>query len=82
MDEKERFRVKIPSQKDVLSLNARHDKYRDTDEMVDLCDWDGGCWQTLFDGIIKEYADAYGMRQWDVFAALLHNFLFGMEDEP
>lgn len=68
--------IRFPSKMEVMMLNARHDAYTDPEEMVDLYDWDGGCWQALFNGIVKEYADKYGMRQWDVFAALIHNFIF------
>ena len=68
--------VKFPSLADVLQLNSRYDAYTDTESMVDLYDWDGSCWETLFNGMVKEYADKYGVKQWDVFAALIHNFIF------
>ena len=67
--------INFPSKLDVLQLNARHDR-TDKDDMVNLFDWDGGCWQTLFEGVVKEKADEYGMKQWDVFAALIHNFIY------
>lgn len=63
----------FPTKRDVERLLQRYNSYTDPNEMVAICDWSGGCWKTLFEGIITDKAREYGEDPWDVFSALLVN---------
>lgn len=63
--------MQMPRKEDVDTLLQNADRF-DEDEMIPQEYWTGGCFKTLFDGLIKELAEKEEVDQWDYFACFLH----------
>ena len=68
---RETQRIKCPTKHDINNLNIRANRY-DKDDMIDVKDWNGGCFKTLFEQVAVEQAKEIGVDPWDYFAALIH----------
>lgn len=73
------IKFQFPTKEQVQNQIAAADSY-DTDEMVRLGDWDGGCWEKLFH-ICEDTAEEYNLASWDIFAALMHNLFESVQKQ-
>ena len=68
----DRVRVPFPTKHEVNNLIIRcHRKHKD-DDMIDIHDWDGGCFKALYEEIAVVYAKELDVDPWDYFAVLIH----------
>ena len=51
------------------------------EEMVDVADWDGGCWRAVFEKVCTTYAEQFDVDPWDVLVVFMHEFFDLMEGE-
>lgn len=68
---KDHSKIEMPTKEDIEELNYRANQY-DSDDMLDVSDWTGDCFKTLFEGLITDYAKEKNLDRWDVFAVLIH----------
>ena len=62
--------ISLPSLEEIEALKDKAAGY-DTDEMIDICHWDGACWKTFFEKVAAAHAEEIGADAWDVFAVLM-----------
>ena len=58
----------------VMEMKDKMNSY-DKDEMVDVKDWDGDCWEAFFNKVVKDLAKMYDLNPWDVLIVFMHEFL-------
>lgn len=54
----------------IADMKKRIDKY-DSDDMIDIQDWDGECWKSFFKQVCSSVAEMYEEDIWDVFAVMM-----------
>ena len=65
------YRVEAPTKHDINNLCLRA-RACDKNDMVDINDWDGGCFRSLFYDVAAVYAKELDVDPWDYFAVLIH----------
>lgn len=65
------YRVEAPTKHDINNLRLRA-RACDKDDMIDIKDWDGGCFRSLFHDVAAVYAKELDVDPWDYFAVLIH----------